>query len=220
MRITFLGYGNMAKALGGRFKNGHDVVFCGHDAGRAAEAAESVGVSASKDPADAVRGADVVVLATPHDAVFDAIESAGGADAFAGKTVVDINNPVPGYAEGDFTLHRYDDGPSLGEALQHRLPDAVVVKAFNTAEAKVWQLNPIEFDGRKFMVLVCGNTDQAKAQVIDLIQAMGAQAWDVGGIEYAGQLEAVAALTIQCLVDGHDPLTVFNLIQPEQQPIG
>ena len=220
MQNTFIGYGSMARVLAGRFKAAHDVTLAGHHPEKARAAAEELGVAAEADTAAAVAQAEVVVIATPAGAVFDAVDGAGGPSAFAGKVVVDINNPVPNHADGDFKLATFDDGPSLGEALQHRLPEAHVVKAFNTAQAKVWALDPITFDGRKFSVPVCGDSNDAKAEVIDLIELMGAQAWDVGGIRYAGQLEALAAMTIQLLFSGHDPHTVFNMIQPEQQPIG
>ena len=219
MKLTFLGYGSMASVLASRFKAEHAVTLAGHNPEKARAKADELGVSAADDTAAAVADAEVVFIATPHDAVFEAIKAAGGPEAFAGKTVVDINNPVPGYAEKDFTLRRYDDGPSLSEAIQHRLRGAQVVKAFNTAQAKLWELDPIELDGRRFTVPICGESKEAKAQVVRLIESMGAQAWDAGGIAYASQIESVAAMTIQLLMSGHDPHTAFNLIQPEQKPI-
>jgi hypothetical protein len=38
----------------------------------------------------------VIVLATHYKAVFEAMDAAGGPPVFAGKTTIDINNPVPG----------------------------------------------------------------------------------------------------------------------------
>lgn len=222
MKVAFLGYGSMAKALAGRFVGFPDtsVLIAGRDTGKARSVAESFGDAAeAASMNDAVRLADAVVIATPHEAVFDAVASAGGPDAFAGRIVVDINNPVPGYADRDFTLAGYhlNGSPggalSLGEAVQSVLSDAKVVKAFNTAQAKVWTLDPMRIDGQPFTFPICGNAPDAKGLVADWVQAMGGKAVDIGGIEYARQIEAVAAMTIQMLFSNRGPLTVFNLVE-------
>ncbi|MBE9172503.1 NAD(P)-binding domain-containing protein [Cyanobium sp. LEGE 06143] len=225
MNIAFLGYGNMAKALGGRFVTMKDteVTVAGRDPTKAEALAQELG-SACKSVAtmaEAVADADAVVLATPHHAVFDAIATAGGPSAFAGRIVIDVNNPLPRYADGDFTLGTYDDhgkpsagSLSLAEAIQAALPDATVVKAFNTAQAEVWTLDPMRpHDNRPFVFPICGNDANAKAVVERWVTHMGGGAWDVGGIEYASQLESLAAMTIQLLFKGRGPLTVFNLIE-------
>ncbi len=105
MKIGFIGYGSMTKALAPRFKAaGHDVFLGGHHPDKAKAAAEEVGADGSGDTKAAVAFGEVVVMATPHDKVEDAIADAGGPFAFAGKVVVDINNPVSGYMDGDFTV--------------------------------------------------------------------------------------------------------------------
>lgn len=93
MKIAFIGYGNMASALGGRRASAHEVFIGGRNAGRAAVLAADIGAAGSGSVAEAVAFGEVVVIATPADAVAEAIRNAG-ADAFAGKIVVDINNPV------------------------------------------------------------------------------------------------------------------------------
>ncbi|MEM8782435.1 MAG: NAD(P)-binding domain-containing protein [Planctomycetota bacterium] len=226
MHIAFIGYGSMAASLATRFVRFDEttVTIAGRDPAKAEALAAQVGGSARAvaSTADAVRAADAVVIATPHGAVFDAIAAAGGADAFAGKIVVDINNPVPGYAEGDFTLGTYgSDGTpggghlSLSEAIQSVLPDAKVVKAFNTAQAEVWKLDPMHIDGRPFVFPVCGDDADAKAAVAGWVSAMGGGTWDAGGIAYAPQIESLAAMTIQLLFSGRGALTVFNLLEDE-----
>lgn len=46
----------------------------------------------------------------------------------------------------DFSLVTWD-GKSLAEQAQHLAPGSHVVKAFNLAHAKVWQMTPPVFDG-------------------------------------------------------------------------
>ncbi|MEM1446772.1 MAG: NAD(P)-binding domain-containing protein [Planctomycetota bacterium] len=224
MHIAFIGYGNMAASLASRFVRFHDttVTIAGRDLGKAQALADEVGAQAAASTEDAVRAADAVVIATPHGAVFDAIAAAGGAAVFAGKIVVDINNPVPGFADRDFTLGTYgpDGTPgggnlSLSEAIQAVLPDAKVVKAFNTAQAEVWKLAPMHIEGRPFAFPICGNDAEAKATVAGWVSAMGGATWDAGGIAYAPQIEALAAMTIQLLFSGRGMRTVFNLIEDQ-----
>ena len=83
-------------------------------------------------------------MATRWQDVFDAIESAGGAEAFAGKTVIDINNPV----DIESFLTTRPDGRSLTEAIADALPDARVGKAFNMAQVAVWADPDMTYDGR------------------------------------------------------------------------
>ena len=70
-------------------------------------------------------GADVVILAMPFAGAGDAV-AAEIRDEVAGKTIVDVTNPI----RPDFSGLATDS--SAAEEFQQRLPDAHVVKAFNT----------------------------------------------------------------------------------------
>ncbi len=212
MNIAFIGYGSMTKALAPRFKTaGHDVFLGGHNPGKAKAAADVIGASGSGDTKDAVAFGKVIVLATPHDKVDDAIGDAGGPSAFAGKVVVDINNPVPGYADRDFTVVTYD-GKSLAEAIADKLPDAEVCKAFNCCQADVWTMDPPLFDGRKLVTMTCANGERARSVAKQLVEATGGEPLDLGDLKYARKLEAMAGIVIQLLFSGRDTKTVLNLV--------
>ena len=208
-----IGYGSMTKALAPRFKaTGHDVFLGGHNPAKSKAAAEEVGADGSGNTAAAVDFGEVVVLATPHDKVDDAISDAGGAPAFAGKVVVDMNNPVPGYAKGDFTVATYD-GMSLAEHIAKQLPDADVCKAFNCCQAKVWQMDPPLFDGRILVTMTCAAGDRSREVARQLVEATGSEPLDLGGLKAARRLENLAGIVIQLLFSGRDPKTVLNLVQ-------
>lgn len=219
MKVAFIGYGSMAEALASKWAGKHELFIGGRDPGKAAALAEQLGhgTRSGDTPAAAAFG-DVIVIATPHGAVFDAIAGAGGADAFAGKTIVDINNPVPGYREGDFLNADYG-GKSLAEAIADQAPSARVVKAFNLCEASVWKMDEPVFDGRRLVTLYCGDDAGAKASVAELIEDVGSEPFDLGELRYARLLEPVASIVIKLLFAGRDPYTVLNLIQPEVKPI-
>ncbi len=192
--------------------------FSGRDAGKAKALAEQLGRGTRHgSEADAAAFAEVVVLATRHEAVFDAMEAAGGPDALAGKVLLDINNPVSIF-DGDFLAKTFD-GKSLAEAIAAYTPAARVVKAFNRCNAVVWQMEPPVFDGRRLVVLYCGDAAAAKQKVAALIENTGGEAADLGELKYARLLEPAAAIVIKFILAGRDSRTVLNLIQPEVKRI-
>jgi len=123
MKVAIIGAGNVGKALTTSFtRAGHEVTIAAAHPEHAREAARSLGASAAPSSADAVSGADLVVLAVPASAL-DSVTSEIGED-LAGKVVVDVSNrPTPDPS---------GPGTSIAEELQDRLPKSRVVKAFNT----------------------------------------------------------------------------------------
>jgi hypothetical protein len=216
MRIGFIGYGNMAEALASKWIERHELLIGGRNTDKARALAERLDPDAAfGSAADAVRFGEVVVLATRHEAVFEAIDSAGGGEAFVGKTVVDINNPVDAF-EGDF-LNKWYEGVSLAEAIAQIMPGAQLVKAFNMCQASVWQMRPPEFDGRPLVTLYCGDDPEAKRRIARLIQDVGSEPQDIGELRYARLLEAAAGIVIKLLFSGFHPHTVLNLIRAEAE---
>ena len=224
MKIGFIGYGNMAQALSKRWATVHQIFIGGRNAESAAELAEKIHATGSGSISDAVQFGDVVVLATPANAVEDAIQSGGGAEAFSGKVVIDINNPVsvpggPHDNEGEYYLPIIFNEGSLAEHIAALLPEAQIVKAFNMCQASVWEMDPPEFDGRNLVTLYCGDESGAKLKVAQLIECIGCDPVDVGELKYSRLLEASACIVIKLLFSGRDMRTVLNLIQPEVKPI-
>src|SRR5688572_29962886 len=131
MDVTIIGTGNMARGIGTRaIAGGHDVTVVGKDEASAQEVVadlESVagegGISAAA-AGDPVAG-EIVVLAVYYADARTAVEQ--HADQLAGKTVVDITNPVN---ESFDALVVPPDGSATAE-LAELAPDAKFVKAFN-----------------------------------------------------------------------------------------
>ncbi len=224
MKIGFIGYGNMAQALSSRWAGTHEIYIGGRNAESAAALADKINAAGSGSVAEAVQFGDIIVLATPANAVEDAIRSGGGAAAFSGKVVIDINNPVsvpggPHGNEGEYYLPAVFDEGSLAEHIAALIPEAHIVKAFNMCQASVWEMDPPEFDGRKLVTLYCGDDPGANSRVAQLIECLGCDAVDAGELKYSRLLEASACLVIKFLFSGRDLRTVLNLIQPEVKPI-
>ncbi len=122
-----------------------------------------------------------------------------GAENLAGKVLVDVSNaldfggggpPVVGVAADD----------SLGERIQAAFPDARVVKALNTMNASL-MVAPASID-ESTNVFVCGDDDQAKATVIELLETFGwlsADIIDLGDISAARGAELYVALWVRLM---------------------
>lgn len=217
MKIAFLGYGSMTHALGSRWAANHDLFIGGRNPDKARACAETLGHGARHgDAPSAVSFGEVVVISVDNTAVFNIIDQAGGPDAFAGKTVVDINNPY----NFDTGMTRPVAEGSLSQAIAAKLPGARVVKAFNCCQAKVFEMDPPVFDGRTLVTMYAGDHPQANLQTAELIRDIGSEPLELGPLRHAQQLEAMASVVIKFLMSGRDPYTVLNFIQPEVRPIG
>lgn len=213
MKIGVLGPGLMGDALATQWAQaGHEVMVAGRTAGKAARLAERLGPPArSGSMAEVADFADVVLMAIRHEGVLAALREAGAErEAFHGKTVIDCTNPVE---VQEFTLTT-GGATSMAEQIQTVAAGAHVVKAFNLCQAKVWQMRPPRFDGRLLAVPYCGDNGQANAIAHRLITDLGCIPVEIGPLHRARHLEAMAAIVIGLLFNGHDPYTVFNLIIP------
>lgn len=213
MKIGFIGAGGMAQALAGKWAGTHEVMLSGRNEDKTRAAADAVGAKAGT-AAEATAFGEVVVLATRWQDVFTAIESAGGPDAFAGKIVIDINNPV----DIETFVTTREDGRSLTQAIADTLPRAHVGKAFNMAQVAVWKDPDMTYDGRR-MVTLYTSDGGADATLAQLIADVGAEPLRLGDNSHAYQLEAAAAIVIKFLFAGGDAHTIFNFIRPETKPI-
>ena len=186
MKVAIIGAGNVGKALGTSIaRAGHDVTIAAKHPEHAQEAAQQIGARPVGSPADAVSDADVVILAVPYVGAADEV-SRQIRDRVAGKTVIDVTNPMKPDFSGLTT-----EGSSAAEEFQKRLPEANVVKAFNTIFATN-QANPSpEIDG-----FVAGDDDGAKRQVISLVESIGFSPIDVGPLRTARYLEGMAVINI------------------------
>ena len=118
---------------------------------------------------------EVVLVAIPFFA-YETLPT----DLLAGKTVVDAMNYYPG-RDGEMNL----DGLGSSELLARHLPDARIVKAFNTmyyetlgAEGRPG-VPPVEC----LVLFVAGDDAEAKAVVTGLIEEIGFTPVDVGTLE-------------------------------------
>ncbi|WP_411965175.1 NADPH-dependent F420 reductase [Haloferax sp. YSMS24] len=193
-RIGILGSGDVGQALGRGFaRHGWDVKL---GTRRPDELRTSMdegdGVSVGTF-AEATTHGDVVVLAVRGDAAEAVVEMVGAAN-FAEKLVLDATNPLD-FSSGDVHLS-FGGTDSLGERIQAKLPDASVVKCFNTV-SNIQMIDP-EFEAGTPPMFICGNDDEAKAQTEEILVELGwPGAMDVGDITAARYLEALVPLWVR-----------------------
>ena len=197
MRVGVLGSGEVGRALARGFADrGHDVLI-----GSRGQASEELatwlegpgaGVKAGTFAETAGHG-ELVVLAVLGLAVESAIEGAGP-ERFSGKVVIDATNPLD-FSQGFPPSLGWANTDSGGEHVQRAIPDAKVVKAFNTI-GNAYFVEPHFTEGAPTM-LVAGDDEEAKILIGKAIVDFGWPApVDVGGIEGSRWLEQLAVLWV------------------------
>ena len=204
MQIAIIGAGNVGKALASTLtKAGHEVTISAAHADHARDAAAQTGANAAASNAEAARSAQLVVLAVPATAINDVAGELGG--DLDGKVVIDVaNRPTPS-PEGKST--------SIAEELQQTVPNAKVVKAFNTLFASR-QADPT-VSGIAADAFVAGDDETAKQAVLQVAESAGFRPVDAGSLATARTLEGMAWLNIQRNMAGGSWQDAWVLVGPE-----
>ena len=192
MKIAIIGAGNVGGALGKRWAAaGHEVLFGVRDPAREkyqSLVTQTGGKGRLMTSAEAVKGASVVVLATPWNTTEAALTACG---SLAGKILIDATNPLG--ADLALTMGHSDSG---AEQVGRWAAGANVVKAFNSTGFNVMD-DPV-MERRHAVMFVAGDDQAAKGVVLDLATAIGFEAIDAGNLKMARVLEPMAQLWIYC----------------------
>ncbi|MDQ2100534.1 MAG: NAD(P)-binding domain-containing protein [Tychonema bourrellyi B0820] len=123
MKIGIVGSGKIGGPLGRLWAHsGHNVFFSSRNPDSLRGLVEKAGNGAQAGtPEEAIAFADVVLEAVPFSSTMSL-----PADALAGKMLISASNYDP-QRDGEIEI----DAPSQSEAIAQRLPQTVVVKAFN-----------------------------------------------------------------------------------------
>ena len=137
--------------------------------------------------AEAAAHGELVFNCTAGTASLEAL-GAAGTENLAGKILVDVANPLD-FSKGMPPTLSVCNDDSLGEQIQRAFPDAKVVKALNTVNASV-MVDPGSVPG-KHDLFMCGNDDDAKAQVSSgILQSCG---WPADRIHDLGDITGARA---------------------------
>lgn len=175
MKIGIVGAGRIGGSLGELFAEaGHQVLLSSRHPEQLAERASKIGAQAGSIP-DAAAFGEVVVFAPPWRTKEEAVTQMGAA---AGKVVIDTTNPYT--ADGDVE-DLGDDSSS--EIVARLLPEARLVKAFNTIYFEHLRIQGREDPEGRRALPIAGDDDSAKETVARLIHDIGYIAVDVGSLK-------------------------------------
>ena len=174
MKIGIIGKGNVGTAIAkGLSRKGHEIKHGHRD---------------PKEPvSDAAKWGEVIVLAVPYENVTDAAKAIGS--AADGKVVLDVTNAI-----GENLNLVIGFSTSAAEELQKKLPEARVVKAFNTVFAVNQSKGRIGTE--QLTLFVAGDDAKAKQTVMQLGRDIGFDPVDAGPLKAARYLEPMAMLLI------------------------
>lgn len=120
---------------------------------------------------------DIVFVAVPWACLTEALV---GLPDFAGRIVVDANNPViPPFVAADL------GGRPSSAVFKELVPGARLVKGFNTLPPE--KLTTAPAAGRRVLFLA-GDDAAATAEIAQLVEQLGLAAIDLGPIEAGGRL--------------------------------
>jgi 8-hydroxy-5-deazaflavin:NADPH oxidoreductase len=197
MRVAIVGgTGDFGLALARRLvETGDEVVIGSRDAERAQEKAREVGAADGAANADAVRGVDLVVLATKADGALATAEAL--ADTIGETPVLSVASDL-----------RSTDSHSLAQRTQDLLSAPVAAGLHSLAAGKLAHGRPDED------VFVCGDDADAKALALELAaKVVAGRALDAGPLSSARALEGVTAVIVNLnkRYKGHAGLRVTGL---------
>lgn len=142
--------------------------------------------------AEAAAFGDIIVLATGGTVITEAIGMAGK-ESFSGKTVIDATNPIAALPPVNGVLQFFTSpNESLMETIQLLLPQANIVKAFNSVGNAI--MYKPDYGGTKPSMFICGNNDAAKKTVTEILTAFGWETEDMGKAEAARAIEPLCML--------------------------
>jgi predicted dinucleotide-binding enzyme len=215
MKIAIIGAGNLGSALAKAWaKAGHSIIFGVRDpaGGKTKPPLAEIGSAATSVVVpDAVRAGEVVVLATPWDAVPSVINAMGDV---RNKVIIDCTNPLFLNAEGSLSLS-LGSSTSGGEEVARLATGARVAKAFNTYG---WEnyVNPSYpgYGELKPVMFYCSDDDDAKEIVEQLARDLGFEPQDTGGLGMARSLEPLALMWIRLSIrNGRNPNFTWGVMR-------
>jgi hypothetical protein len=179
VRVAIVGgTGDFGLALARRLvEAGDEVVIGSRDAERAREKAEEVGAAAGTTNEDAVRGAELAVLATNAGAALATAEALRGALA---SPLLSVASQIPLRQNG-----------SLAEEIAELVDVPVAAGLHSLAAGKLAQGRPDED------AFVCGDDADAKALALELAaKVVAGRALDAGPLGSARALEGLTAVIV------------------------
>jgi predicted dinucleotide-binding enzyme len=192
-KVGILGSGDVGKTLAkGFLKHGYQVAIGSDHAEKLAEFKRENPQMETVTFEQAAQSGDIVVLCIKGTIAEKIIEKIKR--HLSGKTVIDTTNPIADAPPENGVLKYFTSfEQSLMERLQKIAPDAQFVKAFNSIGSGL-MINPDFRDNTKPTMFICGNNDDAKKKVHEILEKFGFEIEDMGKAESARAIEPLCML--------------------------
>ena len=192
-RVGILGSGDVGKTLAkGFLKHGYQVAIGSDHAEKLAEFKGENPQMETSTFEQAAQSGDIVVVCVKGTVAEKIIEKVK--KHLSGKTVIDTTNPIADAPPQNGVLKFFTSlDESLMERLQRIAPDAQFVKAFNSVGSGL-MINPDFRDNTKPTMFICGNNDDAKKKVFEILERFGFETEDMGKAESARAIEPLCRL--------------------------
>ncbi|MGL5806679.1 MAG: NADPH-dependent F420 reductase [Xenococcaceae cyanobacterium] len=218
MKIGIIGSGNMGRSLGILWaEQEHEVFFGARTADKGKAIAESAGNNTQGGTNDEAAIFGDVLLYTIRGVnpaeVFTSI------DLLNGKIIIDCNNyEIP---------ENFDYPPieiSLAEQIAFEVPQARIVKAFNTMAQEIFELSPQPLKEYDVSVFVAGDDPEARKTVMNLAKDIGFAPVDCGELRFARLLEGlgdfIRYMMIGQKLGSYTTISVATLPEIQSQRLG
>jgi len=192
-KVGILGSGDVGKTLAkGFLKHGYQVAIGSDHTEKLAEFKKENPQMETATFEQAAQSGDIVVLCVKGTVAEKIIEKVK--KHLSGKTVIDTTNPIADAPPQNGVLKFFTSlDESLMERLQKIAPDAQFVKAFNSVGSGL-MINPDFRDNTKPTMFICGNNDDAKKKVYEILDRFGFETEDMGKAESARAVEPLCIL--------------------------
>jgi NADPH-dependent F420 reductase len=190
MKITVIGTGNMGAAFVKQLaRAGHQVSIVARNLEKANDLVVSNPGVTLISPIEAAAVSDMIIIATGYEVAISTLKKIGD---LHDKIVIDITNPLA----DDYMSLTIGHNTSAAEEIAKAIPEAIIVKAFNTVFFQVLANGAAFGNGQTVPVFIASDNQEAKQKVTSLAESIGFTTIDAGGLKNARYLEPIAGFNI------------------------
>ena len=192
-KVGIIGSGDVGKTLAkGFLKHGYQVEIGSDHTEKLAEFKRENPQIETATFEQAAQSGDIVVLCVKGTMAEGIIEKVKR--HLSGKTVIDTTNPIADAPPQNGVLKFFTSlDESLMERLQKIAPDAQFVKALNSVGSGL-MINPNFGDNSTPTMFICGNNEDSKKKVNEILEKFGFEIEDMGKAESARAIEPLCIL--------------------------
>lgn len=191
-KVGIIGSGSVGQALArGFLEKGYPTTISSRSNEKRKKLEAEIEGLKTDSPVNTARDNELIVFAVKGSEAKMALAETGP-ENLSGKIVIDTTNPIAETAPVNGVLVYFSDiNRSLMEELQAAAPGAKFVKAFSCVGSAYMVNPPFETPPTMF---VCGDDEEAKKEVRQLLEQFGWESDDMGAVESARAIEPLAML--------------------------